>query len=189
LRKFAAFALYAAAAGLLFAQTASDLEDLLGAGEVTCSQAAFFILSASSALPGGGDAFAAAREKRWLPGRTEAGSPIRLGEAALLIMKSFGLKGGIMYSLFPGPRYACRELVHAQLIQGGSDPGRRLDGRTFLQILGRVLTFIRDDEAEEARRRLLEEASKSLRDDAGKMQGIPGSAGEVQSYEGEFQLE
>jgi hypothetical protein len=101
LKKFALFALYAAAAGLLFAQTASDLEVLLGAGKVTCSQAAYFVLAASNTLSGDRDAFATARENRWLPGGTEADSFIRLGEAALLIMRSFGLKGGIMYSLFP----------------------------------------------------------------------------------------
>jgi hypothetical protein len=59
-------------------------------------------------------------------------------------MKAFDLKGGIFYSRFPLPRYACRELVYLRIIQGRTDPGGRLDGRTFLQILGRVLTFTGD---------------------------------------------
>jgi hypothetical protein len=61
-------------------------------------------------------------------------------------MKAFALKGGILYSLFPLPRYACRELVYLRIIQGGLDPDERLDGRAFLQILGRVLSYTEDDE-------------------------------------------
>jgi outer membrane protein OmpA-like peptidoglycan-associated protein len=70
-----------------------------------------------------------------------------LGEVAQLIIKAFGLKGGIMYSLFPVPHYACRTLVYAKIIRGRTDPGGRLDGRAFLQILGRVLNYVGDNEA------------------------------------------
>jgi hypothetical protein len=59
-------------------------------------------------------------------------------------MKAFDLKGGIFYGVFPIPRYACRELVYMRIIQGRTDPRGRLDGRTFLQILGRVLTYTED---------------------------------------------
>jgi hypothetical protein len=131
---------FIAVTGFLFAQTANDMDRLLTTEEITYTQAARFVLTAADALPGGGGAFATAQEKRWLPAGAEADSPISLGEVSLLIMKAFDVKGGIFYSLFPNSRYACRELVYLRIIQGRTDPGGRLDGRTFLQILGRVLT-------------------------------------------------
>jgi hypothetical protein len=126
--------------GFLSAQTAEELDRILDAGEITYTQAARFVLRAANAMPQNGDALRAARENRWLPQGAEANRPVSLGDLSLLIMKAFGLKGGILYSLFPGPRYACRELVYLRIIQGRSDPGEGLDGGAFLQILGRVLT-------------------------------------------------
>jgi hypothetical protein len=139
LKKRVLFIVFIAAAGFLFAQTADDMERILNTREITYTQAASFVLTAANTSPAGGDAFTTARENRWLPAKAEADSPIRLGELSLLIMKSFGMKGGIFYSLFPLPRYACRELVYLRIIQGRTDPGGLLDGRTFLQILGRAL--------------------------------------------------
>ncbi|MDR1318162.1 MAG: hypothetical protein LBJ90_00935, partial [Treponema sp.] len=139
------------------------MDDLLASGEITRGQAAWFVLTAAGVLPGGADAepavtgAAAAQARGWLSVRAKADEPVRLGEVSLLIMKSFGLKGGILYTLFPGPRYACRELAYLRIIQNGGDPGGRLDGGQFLQILGNTLTCIGEDEAlaaEEVRRRL-----------------------------------
>jgi hypothetical protein len=138
-----------AVTGFLFAQTADEMDRILNTPEITYTQAARFILAAANAVPAGGNAFTAARENRWLPAGAEADSPISLGELSLLIMKAFDLKGGIFYSLFPVPRYACRELVYMRIIQGRNDPGGRLNGRAFLQILGRVLTYTEGDAAYE----------------------------------------
>jgi hypothetical protein len=143
LKKIIAFTLCMAVSGFLSAQTADELDAMLNAREITYTQAARFILTAAN-VPAGG-AFEAAQENRWLPAGAEAESSISLGEVSLLIMRSFRLKGGILYSLFPNPRYACRELVHLRIIQGRTDPGSRVDGRTFLQILGRVLTQVGED--------------------------------------------
>ncbi|MDR3337248.1 MAG: hypothetical protein LBT16_08605 [Treponema sp.] len=151
MKKLVLFAVFTAVSGLLAAQTAAELENILATREVTYSQAAFFVLTAANALPAAdaGDAlaaFTAARENRWLPPRAQADRPIRLGQLSLLIIKAFGLKGGIMYNVFPNSRYACRELVYLQIIPGESDPAGRVDGRTFLQILGRVLTHTGEED-------------------------------------------
>jgi hypothetical protein len=141
LKKLVVFTVFLAAGGFLFAQTAVEMDRILNTQEITYTQASRFVLEAAGALPAGGDAFATARKNRWLPSGAEADDPIRLGELSLLIMKSFGIKGGIFYSLFSIPRYACRELVYMRIIQGRTDPGGQLEGRVFLQILGRVLTY------------------------------------------------
>jgi uncharacterized protein YceK len=151
---------------------AAELDAVLNTGELTRAQAVWFVLTAADALPGGPDAgedpsgaaFDAARERGWLAARLDADSPARLGEVSLLIMKSFGIKGGLMYRLFPNPRYACRELVRLQIVQGRIDPGARLSGVQFLHILGNTLTFVGEDEALAAEE-------------------------DVADYEGEFQLE
>ncbi len=52
--------------------------------------------------------------------------PVSYGEFAFLLMKGFDLKGGILYSLFPGPRYAAREASYRKWILGNSMPGRTL---------------------------------------------------------------
>jgi hypothetical protein len=131
-----------AVAGFLFAQTAEEMDRVLASKEITYAQAARFVLRAANALPDGANAFTAAKENRWLPADDSIGadSPISLGDLSLLVMKAFDMKGGIFYGFFPIPRYACRELVYLRIIQGRTDPGGRLDGRTFLQILGRALS-------------------------------------------------
>jgi hypothetical protein len=144
LKKFLLFTVFLAVTVFLSAQSAEELETILHTREITYTQAARFVLTAADVLSGSG-AFEAAQENRWLPAGAAADSPIQLGELSLLIMKSFGLKGGILYSLFPSPRYACRELVYIRIIQGKTDPGGRLDGRAFLQILGNTLTYVGED--------------------------------------------
>ena len=177
--------------GLLCAQTADELDTILDTQEITCSQAALFVLAASGSLSGGGDAFAAAWEQGWLPKGAEADSPVTLGNLSLLIMKAFALPGGLSYTLFPGPRHACRELAYLRIIRGRTDPAGRLSGGEFLHILGRTLTVTGEEEAlaEDARRRLLEDVSGSLQDSAKNTRGLSSGAEGLQQYEGEFQLE
>jgi hypothetical protein len=141
MKNLAVFTVFMAVSGFLFAQNAAELDGILNAQEITCSQVARFILTAANALPGGGDAFTAAMRNNWLPAGAAADKPISLGELSLLIMKSFGLKGGVLYTFFPNPRYACRELIYLRIVQGRTDPDERLDGQAFLRILSRVLTY------------------------------------------------
>ena len=67
---------------------------------------------------------------------------VTLAEYSYILMRAFGMKGGVMYSLAPGPRYAYRELVSHQVIQGRSDPGDRVDGPMAVRMLGRVFDIM-----------------------------------------------
>jgi hypothetical protein len=62
-----------------------------------------------------------------------------LGEYAYILMKAFHMQGGIMYSIFPGPRYASRELAFLEMIPGSASSGRTLSGEEVIRILGNVL--------------------------------------------------
>jgi hypothetical protein len=130
--------------GLLHGQTAVEMDALLDSREITWAQACRFVLPAARALEehsAAPAAFALAREKGWLPKGADADSPVKLGGLAFFIMQSFSIKRSVLYALFPGPRYAYRQLDYLGLIPGPQDPALKVSGEQFLQILGGVLSY------------------------------------------------
>jgi outer membrane protein OmpA-like peptidoglycan-associated protein len=133
----------------LHGQTAAELDELLDTPEITWAQACRFVLPASGALEADTApeaAFDAARERGWLPRRAAAEKALNLGELSFLIVQSFSIKSSFLYALFPGPRYAYRQLDYLRLIPGSRDPGMRVSGERLLQILGKVLAYRGDGE-------------------------------------------
>ena len=135
------------ALALLPAQTAAEIETLLSASPVTYAQAARFVLRASEAaeVSGQEEAFKFAQEKNWLPADVSPDSPARLDAVSLLFMQSFGIKGGIFYSLFKNPHYSYRELVSIQAIQGKAYPQRTVSGEQLLFITSRILSMTENE--------------------------------------------
>ena len=136
---------------LIFAQTAAELEIVLGTQAVSAGQAARFVLGAAELLPSGlsgpaaqQTAYRMARERGWIS--TDAGQAISLRDTAFLIMQAFEFEGGIMYSIFGNPRYAYRELLHRKIIQGRADPAMTVSGQRLMQILGRALSHSGENE-------------------------------------------
>lgn len=135
---------------VLPAQTAAELEAVLETQAVTCAQAARFIIaSCPDALPEDASAdadsdgafeksYELAVSRGWLK-RTSPDDPIRLGKLSFLMMEAFHMKGGAMYSLLPGPRYAYRSMVSRNYIQGAADPSMTISGERFLFMLGKIL--------------------------------------------------
>jgi hypothetical protein len=124
-----------------YAQTAAELEDMLRVQTVTYAQAARFVLEAAEITnpQNSEQAFALAAERAWVSKKASAEKRITLAELSFLIMKAFDIKGGIMYSILPGPRYGYRSMITRSLIQDGSDPAMTVSGDRFLLILGNVL--------------------------------------------------
>jgi hypothetical protein len=115
------------------------MDALLETPAVSFAQAARFTLASAGVFDGSAaDAYALARENGWLSAKAEPAGPIRLGELCFLMMNAFGIKGSFLYSLFPGPHYALRELVYRKLIPGRSDPVLKVSGEELLLILGMV---------------------------------------------------
>jgi hypothetical protein len=130
--------------GALYGQTAAEMDELLETGEITWAQACRFVLSASGTLEEHSSApaaFDAARERGWLPEGAAAEGPVKLGELSFLMMQSFSIKRSSLYVLFPGPRYAYRQMDYLGLIPGRRDPALKVSGEWFLQILERVLNY------------------------------------------------
>ena len=122
-------------------QTAIDIERLLDAKEITCSQAAYLVLAAALENPPQNPetAFGMALENGWLPAKSESGGGLTLGGLSLLMMKAFNIKGGLMYRLFPLGRYAYREMTSRGFIEGRSYSAFTVSGEQFLRILENVL--------------------------------------------------
>jgi hypothetical protein len=131
-------------ASLLHAQTAGEMDILLETREVSFAQASRFVLVGANVADEGTDsgaAYALALERGWLPKDAKPADSIRLDELCQLIMRAFEIKGSFLYRLFPGPRYALRELDYLKLIPGVRDPAVKVSGERFLQILGTTAAY------------------------------------------------
>ncbi|MDR0322234.1 MAG: hypothetical protein LBI28_12100, partial [Treponema sp.] len=87
---------------ICFAQSpAEEIETLLSTNAVTYAAAARFLLEASDTMATSDPnvAFRYAAERNWLPKKAGANDAARLDGVSLLLMRSFGIKGGILYSV------------------------------------------------------------------------------------------
>ncbi|MDR2717260.1 MAG: OmpA family protein [Treponema sp.] len=139
---FSAILFFGLLSAPLCAQTAAELEELLQTRAVTYAQAARFVLEAADAasLKDQNLAFAFAAEQRWLPQKSVPCEPAKLDGVSLLLMRSFDVKGGVWYSLTKHHRYAYRELVYQDIIQGRADPKMTLSGEQLLFLINRLLS-------------------------------------------------
>jgi hypothetical protein len=127
----------------LAAQSNQVLDQILDQPKLNFGQAAYLLLTATQKLPeesGPEQAAEALAASGWKVNKDRtAGQPITLGEYSYLLMQAFALKGGLFYGLFPGPRYAARELAYLKWIKGKAYPGRPLSGEEAVHMLGAVM--------------------------------------------------
>jgi len=129
----------------LFAQSNEFVDSLLSTPAVSVGQLSYLVLVASDNLSEDADearAFELLENLGWASSGMKVSDSVNLRTYAYLLMRAFGLKGGYMYRLFPGPRYAYRELASLQVIQGKSDPLNLVDGITAVRMLGRVFDVL-----------------------------------------------
>ena len=81
---------------------------------------------------------------------SQPGDLVTLGSLAFVIMKSFDMKGGIMYAIFPGRRYAAKEFAYREFVPGNTSAYRIVSGLDVANILGRALDFLGQREAQGA---------------------------------------
>jgi hypothetical protein len=127
----------------VFAQTGDEVERLLALDAVTYGQAAWFLLRAAD-IPARdpAQAFAGAKERKWIGINVKADEEARLDAVALLLMRSFNIDGGALFKITKAPHYAYRELVYKNVIQGRTDPSMKVSGSEFLFIIGRALNLV-----------------------------------------------
>ena len=124
----------------VFSQNAADeIEILLETDAVTYGQAARFMLEAAGLqMTDPVQACQYAAEQKWLPKKVSADAVARLDNVALLVMRSFNLRGGLLYSLTKSPHFAYRELVYQDIIGNITDPAMPVSGEVLLYICSRV---------------------------------------------------
>ena len=126
---------------VVFGQSNEFVDNLLSKDAVSFGQISYLVLVASDNIGEDADearAFELLENMGWAPRGAAVSQTIRLDQYSLILMRAFGLKGGIMQGLLPSPRYAYRELTSIQVIQGRSDPGQKVSGLQAVQMLGRV---------------------------------------------------
>ena len=131
-------------AAQVFGQSNEMLDDVLDQESLSLGAGAYLVLSATSVLGGETDFEAASRtldeQPWWKPGKGPADS-VSLGEYSYMVMKAFDLRGGIMYSILGGKRYAARELAFLGFLETDTSPYRTLSGEEAVRILSRILDW------------------------------------------------
>ena len=139
---FLMFAMTAIAVPLLTAQSNEVIDSVLGEAAISYSNAAYLVGTASGHVPettAPADAVPQLEQAGFgLPGRGPS-DPVTLGDFSYMLTRAFGIHGGVMYWILPGPRYATRELAYLGIISGPAKPGMSLSGERALRILERVL--------------------------------------------------
>lgn len=140
------------AAATVWSQSNEVMDALLAEEQATLGKTAYLVLSAAGLVDEAQSveqAFASLLEKPWGFATASPEDRVSLGSYASLVMRAFDMRGGLMYTLFPGRRYAAREFAYRDFIQGNTSPGRTLSGRDVTHVLGRVLEALGQRSAEE----------------------------------------
>ena len=137
-------------AGLLiaaaaFGQAAEQVDKILETEKATFGQAAYLIQTALNDGSDGLDFETAfdrfkSENKNLIRDSISAEDVIPVKTYAFLLMKAFDIKGGMMYRIYPCPRYAYRDLHYLAVIQDQNNPDALMTGAAMLQILSRIDT-------------------------------------------------
>lgn len=130
--------------GFAFSQSNELIDTLLDEQSAGFGNTAYMVLSAasiideSSTIQDAVDILSGDDWKNFEGKKTE--DPVTLGEYSYMLMESFGIQGGIMYRLLPGPRYAVRELKYMGFVDD-TDASKPVSGEEVIRILGYVLEW------------------------------------------------
>lgn len=128
------------------AQSNEVIDSVLAQGELIYKNGAYFVLTASGMIPETAEPeeaydFLLRKQEEWKLKEIAPDKRMRVGDFSYLMMRSLDIKGGLLYRIFPGPRYAARELSYLGFIKEHPSPCRELTGSEALQILGDALEW------------------------------------------------
>ncbi len=132
----------------LFSQSNELIDKLLGERHADFGDAVYLVLAGANLVDkdatvtdAGEVAINYLKKSGWKVRIKKPDEEITLGEYSLVIMKAFKITGGIMYTIFPCPRYASRELYYLGFVTGSKDPFRRISGMEAVSILQSVMEW------------------------------------------------
>ena len=132
-------------AASLFGQSNEAIDRILSQEPLTYGAAAYLVLTASGDLSDSAsfdDAVSMLHHQSRSIDNRESREPVTLGEYSYLVMQALSIRGGIAYRLFPGPRYAARELAATGIAQDSAFPSMHLSGERAVRLLGRALAYV-----------------------------------------------
>jgi hypothetical protein len=121
------------------AQSNETIDQILGQEVATIGSAAYVTLSAAGLVNDDSTpakAVEVAVEAGWLGADKSAQDPAGFGQLAHLLMQAFEIKGGLMYRIFPGPRYATREFTYFGWSPIRVGPADQISGEFLLSVTG-----------------------------------------------------
>lgn len=127
---------------LVFAQSNDMIDSILGEETASVGSAAYVALSAAGLVADDATrdrAVVIAREAGWLGDEVEAGDAATFGQIAYLLMEATEVRGGLMYRMIPGPRYAAREFVYQGWSPERRGPGETVTGQFLIRVTGNFL--------------------------------------------------
>ena len=122
----------------LSAQSNARIDELLAQPTATLGHTAYLVLSAAGRIEEDLSVGSAVREAQALGMIAEgatASDIVTFGQFSHLLMESFAVRGGVLYRLFPGPRYAAREVVFHKWSRSDRSPREELSGEEVMRIL------------------------------------------------------
>lgn len=131
-------------AGALQAQEQAVVDRLLESETARFDDLAYCVLVAGGQLPetaSTDEAGTLVRSKPWGFGALAPDLPLGLAEYSHLIMQGLGIPGGLMYTIFPGPRYAFQTLKSYDCLFAGSAPDQKVKGDAALAILAEAMAW------------------------------------------------
>ena len=139
--------------GTILGQSADRIDTILATPRLSVGDAAYLATTSAAAIDPQQDAAAAigvlstraARaEHRDRYAERDLEADATLGDFAYMLMLSHDLAGGFWYGLFPGPRYALRELRWRGIVEGQNYALQPLDGERALRMITRILETLED---------------------------------------------
>jgi hypothetical protein len=145
LRKLAIVFVAAAFPGaILWGQSNERIDELLAQGQARLDSTAYILLAAGGAIgeaDGAEIALGKLVELGCISAAAAPGSAVTVQDLSFYLMKVLSLKGGVMYSLLPSPRYAYRELDYLKLVNSSGGPFRTVSGEEVVRTLGQTLAW------------------------------------------------
>ncbi len=130
------------AAFTAYSQSNEEIDIFLAKEKADIGTAASLTLAAAEIeLPVNSSAIEYLNNNKWFKKTLTGNEPVRSDYASYIIMKAFGQKGGIMYKIVPGPRYALKEMKYLKMVDQRTDPAKIISGEDFLILLSGYLLW------------------------------------------------
>lgn len=141
MKKLVVFLLLAAPSIGTYAQSNQLIDELLQQDKALAGHTLYLVLTAAEVIPADAtlaDALDFIESSSIKTGRFSPGKPVPAGEFSYLTMYFFEIKGGVLYTLFPGARYGLREMVYKEFLDNSVTMFQYLSGQQIVQVVGDV---------------------------------------------------